>query len=67
MERMPLEVVDGGLYGCVVLTLQPAMMEGSPRGDLAKERPQATGLGKENSSCSGGGFVGQEGPEKEQA
>lgn len=33
---------------------QPAMMEGSPRGDLAKERPQATGLGKENSSCSGG-------------
>ena len=34
--------------------LQLAVMEGSPHGVLAKERPQATGLGKENSSCSGG-------------
>lgn len=45
-------------------TLQPAMMEGSPRGDLAKERPQATGLGKRTQLLRREGFVGQEGPER---
>lgn len=46
--------------------LQPAAMEGRPRRGVTREGSRAAGIGKENSSCSGGGWgrtcrVGQAG------
>lgn len=65
MERMPLEVVDGGLYGCVVLHAS-ASNDGrqSTWGFSQGEAPSYWPWERELQLLRREGFLGQEGPER---